>query len=328
MDRILYAVLLAMAVLICTGPLFIPLLSKLRMGQNIRTDGPATHLKKQGTLTMGGIMIYLAFAVGALVCCIGKQSFGVMLGGVLFAGGFGLIGFVDDYMKVHLHRSLGLRAWQKIAGQILLSLGLAFFCYYHPEIGSAVYVPFIRKWWDLGLFYIPFSVFVSIATVNSTNLLDGLDGLLGGVSSIVFAAMAVISCLMASLLPDNGTVASVGILAGAACGACLGFLRYNVFPARIIMGDTGSMMIGGAVAFCAFALRLPLIIPIAGMMYLVTSVSDILQLTHLRFFGKRMFRMAPLHHHFEMAGIPETKIVAMYALVSVVFCLIGILSVM
>ena len=328
MERIMYAVILGMAVLICLGPVFIPILSKLRMGQTVRTDGPATHLKKQGTLTMGGIMIYLAFALAALVCSFAGQRFGVMLGGVLFAGGFGLIGFADDYMKVHLHRSLGLRAWQKIAGQILISLGLAFFCYFHSDIGSSIYIPFVRKWWDMGLFYISFVVFVSIATVNSTNLLDGLDGLLCGVSSIVFASLAVIAVLMQALFPENETTMAMGILAGAACGACLGFLRYNVFPARIIMGDTGSMMIGGAVTFCCFALRLPLLIPIVGMMYLVTSVSDILQLLHLRFTGKRLFRMAPLHHHFEMAGIPETKIVAMYMLVSVVFCIIGILSVM
>lgn len=327
MQRMLYAVVAAFAVLILSGPVCIPLLSKLKLGQNVRTDGPSTHLKKQGTLTMGGIMIFLAFALSALTISYKEARFGVMLGGVLFATGFGVIGFVDDYMKVRMHRSLGLKGWQKIVGQFLLSLGLAIYCYAHPEIGSSIFVPFVNKWWDLGLFYIPFAMFVAIATVNSTNLLDGLDGLLSGVSTIVFATLAVIALFMMMNKPSNETVSAMTIYTGAACGACLGFLRFNVYPARVIMGDTGSMLIGGAVTFACLALRLPLLIPIIGVMYLVSALSDILQLLSLRFYGKRLFRMAPLHHHFEMGGVPENKIVAMYMLITVIACVVGLLSV-
>ncbi len=324
MPRVIGVILVSFAVMLVLGPFFIPLLHKLKFGQPIRSDGPKSHAVKQGTPTMGGIMLCIAIALSAMLFSYPEGRMEIMLPGVLFSLGFALIGFLDDYLKVVRKNPKGLRGWYKIFFQMLISTGLAVFCYLHPQIGPKVYVPFAGIEWDMGIFYIPFAVFVIIAMVNSANLTDGVDGLLGGTSLIISATFAVIALFAIGLL-DAGIARNIAILAAAVAGACLGFLRFNTYPARIIMGDTGSFLLGGSITFIALALKLPLLLPIACVMFVASSVSDIIQIGYFKLtHGKRVFRMAPLHHHFELGGMLETQIVAMYMIITFIACLVAL----
>ncbi|MBQ8952730.1 MAG: phospho-N-acetylmuramoyl-pentapeptide-transferase [Clostridia bacterium] len=327
MQRIIWAVILSFAIAMVLGPVFIPWLKKLKFGQTIYDLGPQSHQVKQGTPTMGGVIFAVPMIVVPLILCYDRLNDLPMA--LLSTLGFGLVGFVDDYIKVSKKRSLGLTPMQKIVPQVILAAVLAVWAYLTPAIGSKLIVPFTHIEWDLGIFYIPVMMFILVGTVNSANLLDGVDGLCAGCSLIDFATMAII-CLA---LPawgslESGSYLTTAIFCGAAAGGVLGFLRFNTHPASVFMGDVGSFTIGGALVAVAMVTRTSLLLPIIALAMFVSSLSDIIQVGYFKYTkkktgaGKRVFRMAPLHHHFELGGMPETRIVWMYMTVTALLCLV------
>ncbi len=336
MQKPIFALLLAAVVTIALGPVLIPLLHRLKFGQTVRDDGPQTHLKKSGTPTMGGIMFIVGILVGTLAFSLNATE--LALPALLVMAGFALVGFLDDFLKVKFKNSVGLRAYQKIIAQFGIALVLALYAYNSPFVGSKIYLPFLNAEFDLGFFYIPFMMFVIIGTVNSVNLTDGLDGLASGVSLIYAVTMAVIFFYMstAMLLPTDAAQAvgtqyaqelhSMSVFAAAVAGGCLGFLRYNSYPAQVFMGDTGSLALGGAIAAMAIFSRAVLLLPIMGGCLVASSVSVILQVGSYKLRKKRIFRMAPLHHHFELKGVAETKIVSVYMIITAILCLVCLLA--
>jgi len=292
------------------GPKLIPYLQKLKFGQSIREEGPKSHYVKAGTPTMGGII----FLVGLLLAMILVRTFDSVAMFMLFSiFGFGLLGFLDDYIKVVLKRNLGLRAWQKLAGQFLIGSILAVWAGH--LFGTALVIPFVKTTFDLGLLYYPFVVLVAIATTNAVNLTDGVDGLAGSVSTLVigFFGMVAVSQQSVSLL-----VVAIGLIGGLG-----GFLKYNRYPAKVFMGDMGSLALGGAVAGFAFATGMSLMIPIVGGIYFAETLSVIIQVISFKTTGKRVFKMSPLHHHYELSGWSETKIVGTFYIVTLALVIAG-----
>jgi len=305
-------------------PNMIPALRKLKYGQQVRDDGPASHLVKQGTPTMGGIGFFavIPIATGLVVWFLGGRSW-VLAGAALVYGLLnGVLGYLDDYAKVAKKRSLGLTAKQKLAGQILLSGGLAWFCYAHT--GDALLLPWGGVW-TLGVWLIPLTTFLGVGFTNAVNLIDGLDGLCGTVTAVVMAAMALIVGALSSVQTDAAVaqqMMGLAVLCGAVAGCCLAFLRVNAYPAQVFMGDTGAMLLGGLVVAIFCLSGLTLLLPIMGGMYLATALSVMIQVGYFKVAkGKRFFRMAPLHHHFEKGGMSESRIVAMYTGITVALCL-------
>jgi len=297
------------------GPFIIPFLSRLKLGQNIREEGPQSHYLKAGTPTMGGTIIITAVMFSSFL--IAGTSEEVLIA-VLVTLAFGGIGFWDDYIKVVLKRSLGLRAREKLGLQLLTAVffGLLLIFYFHRD--TYIIIPFVGSVVDLGYLYIPFLMIVFIGTSNAVNLTDGLDGLAAGVTFIVAAALALV-CLMTSHY-------ELTVFCGAVAGACLGFLLFNRYPARVFMGDTGSMALGGAVAAVAAMTRTEIALIIFGGVYVIEALSVILQVLSFQLFGKRLFLMSPVHHHFELKGWPEPKVVKFFWLMSVFFVVLGIMS--
>ncbi len=305
----------AFVVALVAGPVFIPLLTRMKFGQMVRDDGPQSHLRKTGTPTMGGIIIVIPAAVVALAFSKDKDMLLVLITTILF----GLIGFLDDYLKIKNKRSLGLRAYQKITAQLLVSVFMAFVASGISQVGTEVLIPFTGRFIDLGILYIPFVVLVFISTVNCVNLTDGLDGLAGGTTVVVLGFFSVISL----------AAAHVGLLvfSGALIGALLGFLRFNSHPAQVFMGDTGSLALGGAIAALAVITKLPFFILIVGAIYVLEGLSVIVQVAYFKLTGgKRFFKMSPLHHHFELSGWAESKVVSVFIIASIILCLLGILG--
>lgn len=313
---LIYSVLVSFAIATLLGPIIIPMLHRLKFGQNIREDGPKSHLKKAGTPTMGGIIFILA-AVISMVLLVRNPSDEAMIALYAFVA-FGFIGFLDDYLKIVHKKNLGLRAYQKMILLLVFSLIFAYYAAVNSNIGTKIIIPFVKINVDLGMWYIPFIVFFFAATTNAVNLTDGLDGLATSVTLLVMTFLAVISWGMGHYTLSRFCV--------VVAGALLGFLRYNAFPARIFMGDTGSLALGGAVAAVAMMLKLPLLIVIIGGMYVLEALSVILQVASFKLTGKRIFKMAPIHHHFEIKGWPEPKIVSVFSIITVVLCLIAFLS--
>lgn len=334
MQQLILAVLLGFVITLVLGPLMIPMLKRLKFGQTERDDGPQSHLVKTGTPTMGGLMILAGILVGTLALNISGavSSMEFALPALLTTCAFGIVGFLDDFIKVRRKRSLGLRAYQKIIGQVGVAFIVAWFAYQHPQIGPVIYLPFSGTEWNLGWGYIPFIMFVVIAIVNAVNLTDGLDGLASGVTLIYSLAMALIFSIMAAAALESGqtlysaNLNGMGVFAGSVTGACLGFLRHNTYPARVFMGDTGALALGGAIAVMAISSRAVLLLPIMGACFVASAVSVILQVGSYKLRRKRIFKMAPLHHHFELKGIPETKIAAMYMIVTAILCLVCLLA--
>lgn len=298
------------------GPIIIPLLKRMNIGQSIREEGPESHLSKAGTPTMGGLIIFAALLISVLTSGALNKDMYVL---ILSTFGFGLIGFVDDYLIVVKKSNVGLKPYQKIIGQIIFAVILATYQANTSALGTKLIVPFLKdQYLDLGILYIPFIAFVVIGIVNSVNLTDGLDGLASGVTVIVLSFFIIVSM---NLGRD-----SISIFAAALAGACLGFLKHNAYPAKVFMGDTGSMGLGGAVSGIAVLLNLPLIIPIVGGIYLAEALSVIIQVLSFKTRGKRVFLMSPLHHHFEYKGWKETKVVIVFWSVSVILALIGFIA--
>ena len=332
MLRMILALILSAAIVLLTGPKLIAWLRKLKLGQTMYELGPQSHLKKQGTPIMGGLCIALGCVVAFIVCGATLGAWDHMLALLFVALGSMAVGFGDDWIKMVKKRHEGLKPMQKIIGQAAVCIGFACYCYFHPEVGSKVIVPFVNIEWDLGIFYIPLLALTVLFMVNSANLQDGLDGILSSVTavgSIGWASIALIAATTA-FAAENNTIA---VFALALCGACIGFLRFNHYPATVFMGDTGSMFIGGAVVGMAMLLRQPFLLLLIGFTMVMSSVSVILQRYYFKLTRKltgtpkRLFKMSPIHHHFEMCGMKETQIVLMYAIVTLALSVIAVVSV-
>lgn len=330
MDIIIWPVLVSFIVSLVAGYIFVPLLKRLKMGQQVRDDGPKTHLSKAGTPTMGGIIILLGLITATMLFSRGSLEFTWLALGITV--GYGLIGLLDDMIIVVKKRSLGLRAYQKIIGQVGIAVILTIFAYNDPNIGSTLRVPFTDIKWDLGAWYYPFTILAVVLIVNSVNLTDGLDGLAASVTTVNAATYTVIFFgLFTVYARDGQDLLAVGssnmmVFTAALTGACLGFMRFNTHPAKVFMGDTGAFALGGALSAVVVVSRLQLLGIITGFMFLLSSISVILQVGSYKLRKKRIFKMAPLHHHFELKGVPETKIVAFYTLITILLCLVGILA--
>ncbi len=307
--------IVAFVVAAICGKFLIPLLHRLKFGQEIREEGPSWHEKKSGTPTMGGFI----FVIGILIALIfpaiirGKEldfrAIGILIGMTL---AYGAIGFIDDYIKVILKRNLGLTASQKFGLQLLVAVGFVAWAVLSGSIQPTVSIPFTGVVLNFGWFFIPFAVLVIVATVNSVNLTDGLDGLAACVTLVV----ALFYLLISTLGGVKNT--AVALYAATLIGGLLGFLIYNWHPAKVFMGDTGSLALGGAICAMALLLEQPLTLLIVGFVYVMESLSVILQVASFKMTGKRIFKMSPIHHHFEMCEWSEKKIVAVFTLVTAV----------
>lgn len=305
----------ALTVLLC--PIFIPILHRMKFGQFIREEGPESHLKKAGTPTMGGIVMLAAFTVSSLAYMLNEpQIFPV----ILLTVGFGFIGFLDDFIKLAKKRSLGLRAWQKLGLQIVLT---GYFSYVimsdYPEL-TQIIIPFTggQVVWNLGILFVPFVFIAVLGTVNGANFTDGLDGLATSVTVVIAMFFAIFSLRIES---------PVYLTAMIMIGTLLGFLIFNTYPAKVFMGDTGSLALGGFVAAEAFMLKVPLFIIIVAFIYLAEILSVMIQVSYFKItHGKRIFKMSPIHHHFELSGFEETRVVAMFTVVTILCCFIGFIA--
>ena len=309
-------VLISFAISALLGPVVIPFLRRLKVGQTTRDDGPQSHLKKTGTPTMGGIMILLAVVITSLIY---MKDYPKILPILFLTLGFGIIGFIDDYIKVVLKRSMGLRAWQKMALQIVVTgLFVYYLVTFHPEM-LLMKIPFMSgKLLDLGMLSIPAVFVVVIGTVNGTNFTDGLDGLASSVTVMVATFFSVVAI---------GTESGIEPITCAVVGALLGFLLFNVHPASVFMGDTGSLALGGFVAGTAYMLQMPIFIVIVGAIYLIEVLSVMMQVSYFKITkGKRIFKMAPIHHHFELCGWSETKVVAVFSITTALLCLVALMA--
>ena len=306
------------SLLICIvlTPVLIPVLTKLKFGQSIRDEGPSWHQKKSGTPTMGGIAIIVACIVGTIAAYILTNITKISeIGLVLCSLLYGIIGFSDDYIKVVKKRNLGLTSKQKFTAQVLAAAITTAFMSNTGLMGGEIYVPFINSVVNIGLWSIPLAVLVQLAVVNSVNLTDGVDGLASTVTLIVSLFFTICAIKL-----GNFPVATLMV---ATAAACLGFLFFNANPAKVFMGDTGSLFLGGVIAIGATALKMPLILIIAGGIYLIETLSVILQVISFKTTGKRIFKMSPIHHHFEMCGLNEKKIVLLFSAVTLVLCILS-----
>lgn len=316
LQNIVFPVLVAFVLSALLGKLFIPLLKKIKVGQTVREDGPVSHLKKSGTPTMGGILILLSIILTSAIY-VGRYP--KILPILFMTIGFGLIGFLDDFIKVVLHRSLGLTPIQKLLLQIAVSTGFLWYLQKTQIWQIQLQIPFADgKALLAGGFAVPLYYFVVLGTVNGVNLTDGLDGLAGSVTVMVGTFLTVISAFFyPELLP----------VCCAVTGALLGFLLFNVHPASVFMGDTGSLALGGFVASCIYMMQLPLFLPVIGLIYVIEALSVISQVAYFKVSGgNRLLKMAPLHHHFELCGLEETKIVAVFTIITAMMCLLALLG--
>ncbi len=335
MQRMIFAFVAAAAIVMLLAPLFIPMLRRMKFGQVERAEGPHAHSAKEGTPTMGGVMFVIAIVVAAIIFSIFDIAMHFSIPAILMMVAFGLVGFLDDFIKVKRKRNLGLRAYQKIIAQLLLSFAVAYYAYKSEFIGSTLFDPIFGEI-EMGWGYIPFIMFVVIAIVNSANLTDGLDGLLSGVSLVYSIAMGVLFLYFAGVFNSsfaNGPLfvarsdgmISMAVFAFAVAGGCTGFLKSNSYPAKVFMGDTGSMALGGAMSAMVIYSRSPFLFLLMGICIVASAVSDVLQVGSYKLrHGKRIFKMAPLHHHFELLGYPETKIVTGYMITTAITCMIAL----
>ena len=306
------------------GKVILPALRRMKAGQSIREDGPTWHAGKAGTPTMGGIMFILGIGVAVVAAGWGQMQQGIYthLYVYLFALVFGAIGFFDDYQKVKKHQNLGLTAAQKFVLQLAAAVAFLALMRLEGMLTPDVYVPFFQTYIHLNwTVYMIFAAFVIVGTVNAVNITDGLDGL----ATTVTIPVALFFVSVATWWGYT----QLGIFAGAMLGGLLGFLIFNVYPAKVFMGDTGSLFLGGAVAGLAFAFDMPLVLVLVGIVYIIETLSDIIQVTYFKLtHGKRIFKMAPIHHHFEMCGWSEVKIVVVFTAVSAAFCALAYFGVM
>ena len=307
MYRLSGIALVAFLIAAVIAPIAIPILRRLKFGQEIREIGPSWHKGKSGTPTMGGI-IFIIGAILTAIILVPKDGTAILILSCSFA--FGIIGLLDDFIKVVLKRNLGLRAWQKFSLQVMAAVLFVVIGLNIGVLSNVIMFPFVGML-DVGIFYLPLAVFIMLAATNSVNLTDGIDGLATSVTAVVVLFFTVI-------MVGSGQEISAAIL-----GAMLGFLVYNRHPAKVFMGDTGSLFLGGAVAALALVAQNPLILILIGVVYIVETLSVIIQVTYFKFTKKRVFKMSPIHHHFEMCGWSEGKIVAVFAGVTAVMCTVA-----
>ena len=315
--KMVIPVLIAFAVSVLLGPVIIPYLRKLKMGQTERKEGVQSHLKKAGTPTMGGIIFLLSTVVTSLFYV---KDYPKIIPVLFLTLGFGIIGFLDDYLKVVLKRSDGLMPMQKMACQIVVTAIFAFYLVKFTDVPMTMKIPFMPGHeLDFGILTIPLIFIVVIGTVNGVNFTDGLDGLASSVTIMVATFFSVIAI---------GKKSGIEPITCAVVGALMGFLLFNVYPAKIFMGDTGSLALGGFVAGTAYMLQMPLFLLIIGLIYVVEVLSVMIQVTYFKAtHGKRFFKMAPIHHHFELCGWSETRVVAVFSIITAILCLIALMGV-
>ena len=306
-------VLISFALSVILGPVIIPILRRLKMGQTEREEGVKSHLKKAGTPTMGGVIILLSVVVTSLLYL---RDYPKIIPILFVTLGFGLIGFLDDYLKVVMKRSDGLYPKQKMALQIVVTAIFAFYLIRFTDVSLAMLIG--GKYLDIGWLAVPLLFFAVIGTVNGVNFTDGLDGLASSVTVLVATFFTVVAI---------GTKSGIEPVTCAVVGALLGFLLFNVYPASVFMGDTGSLALGGFVASTAYMLQMPIFILIVGLIYLVEVLSVMIQVTYFKKTGgKRIFKMAPIHHHFELCGWSETRVVAVFSIITALLCLIALMA--
>ena len=319
-NETILAIIIAFAVSAILCPIVIPFLHKLKFGQQVREDGPQAHLKKQGTPTMGGLVFLTAVVITSLLYI---RDYPRIIPVLFMTVGFGVIGFLDDYIKIVMKRSEGLNPVQKLIGQFIITGIFVYYLVCSGEVGTSMLVPFTGGfehglYLNLGFLFIPFVFFVVLGTDNGVNFTDGLDGLCTSVTILVATFLTIISI---------GENSGISPITGAVVGSLLGFLLFNVYPAKVFMGDTGSLALGGFVSASAFMMQIPLFIPIIGLIYLVEVLSVIMQVSYFKAtHGNRIFRMAPIHHHFELGGWSETRVVAVFSIVTALLCLVAYLG--
>ncbi len=314
--NVLWALIIAFALTAVMGPFVIPYLHKLKVGQTVRDDGPESHLKKNGTPTMGGIMIIAGMLLTSLLYV---RDYPDVIPVLMMTVGFALVGFIDDYVKVVLKRAMGLRAWEKLSLQFVIT---AIFAYYMVKVAGVsmeLIIPFTGgDTVDIGWMAIPLLFLAVLGTVNGSNFTDGLDGLASSVTAVIAAYFGLIAII------EGSGVAPVAL---ALIGALLAFLLYNVHPASVFMGDTGSLALGGFVVAAAYMLRMPIFILIVAFIYFVEVLSVMIQIGYFKISGgKRVFKMAPIHHHFELCGWSETKVVAVFTIITILLSVIGFMA--
>lgn len=304
--------------------IIIPIIRRNKVGQNERDDGPQSHLKKQGTPTMGGIgfVLSLVLIIGIIYYYYGyiKNELDIanrILCLAIPTIGFGIVGFIDDFKKVVLHNTKGLSPSKKMLGLLIISVGFTIFITSYLKMGTNIYIPVIKTYINLNIWlYIPLIILVMLATTNAVNLTDGVDGLATSVSAIILSCLTVIGIIF--------NIKEVTIYGTVMIGICLAFLLFNLNPAKIFMGDIGSLLLGGAISVIAIYLKMPLILLIIAIIPVLEAMSVIIQVAHFKRTGNRIFKMAPLHHHFELSGWNENKVVSLFSLVTLFMCIIGL----
>ena len=314
--------LISFAITIVCGIIILPILKKLKIGQIERSDGPETHLKKQGTPTMGGIIIMLGIIIATIIAYIyfkmrGYESADKLLPILALTMGFGLIGFIDDFKKLVLKNTEGLKPSFKMLGLLLISVIFVLYLVKGLNLGTATYIPILKQYIEIPLFvYIPFAILVILATTNAVNLTDGIDGLSSSVCTIIVTCLTVIATIF--------TVNEITIFGSIVVGAILAFLIFNIYPAKVFMGDTGSLFLGGVISGVALYLKMPLILLVIAFIPVLETISVILQVLSFKCTGKRIFKMAPIHHHFELCGWRENHVVMIFSIITLMVSIIGI----
>lgn len=319
-NETILAIIISFAVSAILCPIIIPFLHKLKFGQQVREDGPQTHLKKSGTPTMGGLIILCSIIITSLFYI---KDFPKIIPVLFMTVGFGIVGFMDDYIKIVMKRSEGLNPVQKLIGQIVITGVFTYYIVTSGEVGTTMLIPFTGGfengyYLDFGILFVPVVFFIVLGTDNGVNFTDGLDGLCTSVTILVATFLTIVAI---------GENSGISPITGAVVGSLLGFLLFNVYPAKVFMGDTGSLALGGFVASSAFMMQMPIFIAVIGLIYLVEVLSVIMQVTYFKKTGgKRIFKMAPIHHHFELCGWSETRVVAVFSIVTAILCLIAYLG--
>ncbi len=315
--------IISFIVAIILGFIIIPILKKLKVGQIERDDGPKSHLKKQGTPTMGGIIMIVTMIIvitGLYIYLIATGQNEVankMLPLLLVSIGMGLIGFIDDFKKLVLKNTKGLKPSYKMLGLLIISTAYVVYLVYGIKIGTDTYIPIMKEYISMPVYlYIPFAIIVILATTNAINLTDGIDGLSSSVSAIIITCLTIIGILFG--------IDEIGIFGSVVVGTVLGFLMFNLHPAKVFMGDTGSLLLGGVISAIALYMKMPLLLIIIALVPVLETLSVIIQVAYFKKTGNRVFKMAPLHHHFELSGWKESKVVIVFSAVTLVLCIIGL----
>ena len=306
--------------------IIIPILRKKKMGQMEREEGPESHLKKQGTPTMGGIVMMVAIVLLSAFISFDyyrKQQFDIIKALIPLAVatlGFGIVGLIDDLKKKVFKNTEGLKPLSKLAGLLIFALGYILFITQVLKIGTETYIPFLKIYLNLPIWiYIPFAIFVMLGTTNAFNLTDGVDGLASSVTAIILTCLTVIGIIL--------DIKEIVIFGSLMIGTCLGFLLFNLNPAKVFMGDTGSLMLGGAVSVIALYLKMPFILVIIALIPIIETVSVMIQVAYFKRTGNRVFKMTPIHHHFELSGWSENKVVSVFCLITLILCVVGLFAI-